>query len=129
MERAVRYLVRRHRSADASEDDRKFKEARAQQIRTIKASVAKVKGFLKDREDRRGSSGKVVQSNITDGLDGRIHVDTMGTYIRFFRRRNSSIGLTPCGIGEDKHGLRLGFGWLRQAISATGSPSVDKYPR
>ena len=66
MERAVKYLVKRHRVSDASEEDEKLTTARAKQIKTLKASVAKVKGFLKDREDRRGSSGKVVKSNITD---------------------------------------------------------------
>jgi transposase len=66
MERAVKYLVKRHRSADRDHEDEKLTSARAKQIRTLKASVAKVKGFLKEREDKRGASGNVVQSNITD---------------------------------------------------------------
>jgi len=66
MERAVKYLIRRHRAADTADEDPRLKDARAKQIRTLKASVAKVKGFLKEREDKRGTSGKVVKSNITD---------------------------------------------------------------
>ena len=58
--------MKRHRAADAEEQDETLRQARAKQMRTLKASIAKVKGFLREREDRRGSSGKVVQSNITD---------------------------------------------------------------
>jgi transposase len=72
MERAVAYLVKRHRSADAADDDEKLKEARAKQIKTLKASVAKVKGFLKERTDRCGASGNVVKSNITDNDSAKI---------------------------------------------------------
>jgi transposase len=66
MERAVKYLVKRHRASDSTDEDEKLTTARAKQIKTLKASVAKVKGFLKAREDRHGASGKVVKSNITD---------------------------------------------------------------
>ena len=66
MERAVKYLVKRHRASDSTEEDEKLTTARAKQIKTLKASVAKVKGFLKEREDKLGASGKVVKSNITD---------------------------------------------------------------
>jgi transposase len=66
MERAVNYLVKRHRATDAADDDAGLRAARAKQIRTLKASVAKVKGFLNERLDKRGASGNVVKSNITD---------------------------------------------------------------
>src|SRR5688572_6724058 len=66
MERAVKYLVKRHRASDSTDEDEKLTTARAKQIKTLKASVAKVKGFLKAREDRHGASGNVVKSNITD---------------------------------------------------------------
>ena len=72
MERAVKYLVKRHRAADAAEDDEKLRTARAKQIKTLKASVAKVKGFLKERQDKRGASGNVVKSNITDNDSAKI---------------------------------------------------------
>jgi transposase len=52
MERAVAYLVKRHREADAGEEQT-LKAAREKQIKTLKASVAKVKGFLADHADKR----------------------------------------------------------------------------
>src|SRR5213596_1664618 len=66
MQRAVKYLVKRHRAADAADEDESLKAARVKQIKTLKASVTKVKGFLKDRADKRGASGNVVKSKITD---------------------------------------------------------------
>ena len=72
MERAIGYLVKRHRSADAADSDETLKTARAKQIKTLKASVAKVKGFLKDRPDKLGASGKPIQSNITDNDSAKI---------------------------------------------------------
>ena len=72
MERAIRYLVQRHRDADAAASDETLRAARAKQIKTLKASVAKVKGFLKDRPEKLGTSGKPIQSNITDNDSAKI---------------------------------------------------------
>ena len=72
MERAVTYLVRRHRAADETDDSETLKAARAKQIKTLKASVAKVKGFLKDRPEKLGAAGKPIQSNITDNDSAKI---------------------------------------------------------
>src|SRR5688500_17551403 len=72
MERAIRYLVKRHRAADEADDSQTLKAARAKQIKTLKASVAKVKGFLKDRPEKLGASGKPIQSNITDNDSAKI---------------------------------------------------------
>jgi transposase len=72
MERAISYLVKRHRAADAADNDEPLKAARAKQIKTLKASVAKVKGFLKDRPDKLGAQGKPIQSNITDNDSAKI---------------------------------------------------------
>src|SRR6185503_5328927 len=47
MEQAITYLVKRHRAADAADGDETLKAARAKQVKTLKAAVAKVKGFLK----------------------------------------------------------------------------------
>jgi transposase len=72
MGRAVKYLVKRHRDADAAVEDQSLRQARAKQIKTLKASVAKVKEFLKERQDKRGASGKPVKSNITDNDSAKI---------------------------------------------------------
>lgn len=72
MEGAITYLVKRHRAADEADDNETLKAARAKQIKTLKASVAKVKGFLKDRPEKLGAAGKPIQSNITDNDSAKI---------------------------------------------------------
>jgi transposase len=72
MEQAISYLVKRHRAADEADSDQTLQAARARQIKTLKASVAKVKGFLKARPDKLGTTGKPIQSNITDNDSAKI---------------------------------------------------------
>jgi hypothetical protein len=57
MERAVRYLVRRHREADAAGKDTPVQVARERQIETLKRATRKVKRWLKDNEDKPGAGG------------------------------------------------------------------------
>jgi len=66
MERAVEHLVARHREADAAKEGSPVQTARAKQIKTLEAAVAKVRGFLRCHEDKVGPSGRVRKSNITD---------------------------------------------------------------
>ena len=66
MERAVGYLVNRHRDADAAGEDEPLRAARAKQIDTLQAALGKVRGFLRDHDDKVGARGRVKKSNITD---------------------------------------------------------------
>ncbi|MBI3119819.1 MAG: IS1182 family transposase [Candidatus Hydrogenedentes bacterium] len=72
MERAVRYLVRRHRQADAEGEEEALRAARRKQIKTLKRAVAKVKGFLAGHEDKLGASGRVKKSNVTDNESAKM---------------------------------------------------------
>jgi transposase len=73
MERAVRYLVRRHREADdeAGEGDAQ-QAARAKQIDTLKRASRKVKAWLKQNGDKPGAGGRVRKSNITDNESAKM---------------------------------------------------------
>src|SRR5947208_14115504 len=66
MERAIGYLVRRHRDADRAKEDPAMGKARNRQIKTLRAAVKKVKKFLADNDDKVGPSGRVKKSNLTD---------------------------------------------------------------
>jgi transposase len=66
MERAVEHLVKRHREADARGEETPLERARAKQIETLEAALAKVRGFLRCHEDKVGAGGRVKKSNITD---------------------------------------------------------------
>jgi Transposase DDE domain len=66
MERAVAHLVGRHRDAGAAGDDDPLRAARAKQIDTLQAVLAKVRGFLRDHDDKLGARGRVKKSNLPD---------------------------------------------------------------
>ncbi len=72
MERAIGYLVRRHREADRTAEDPSMGKARERQIRTLRAAVKKVKGFLAEGEDKVGPSGRVKKSNVTDNESAKM---------------------------------------------------------
>lgn len=72
MERAVRHLVRCHRESDARDEPSRLHAARAKQIDTLRRATRKVKRWLADNEDKRGASGNVRKSNITDNDSAKI---------------------------------------------------------
>jgi hypothetical protein len=72
MERAIGYLVRRHREADRAKEDPAMSKARERQIKTLRSAVKKVKRFLADNADKVGPSGRVKKSNITDNESAKM---------------------------------------------------------
>jgi transposase len=67
MERAVEYLLSRHRSQDASEQDNDLRTRELRQIETLTRNSRKLREWLASNpDDRKGLSGKPVQSNLTD---------------------------------------------------------------
>jgi len=66
IERAVKYMLSKHREADKHGLDEDIMEKQKNQCRKLDKTAAKIKQFLSENEDRKGVSGKVVQSNITD---------------------------------------------------------------
>jgi transposase len=72
MERAVRYLVRRHREADRAGKDSPEQVARERQIETLKRASRRVKTWLKDNEDKPGAGGRVKKSNVTDNESAKM---------------------------------------------------------
>jgi transposase len=72
MERAIGYLVRRHREADRAQEAPAMGKARERQIRTLRAAVKKVKRFLAEEDDKVGPSGRVKKSNLTDNESAKM---------------------------------------------------------
>jgi transposase len=75
MERAAQRLLARHREVDAQHpegEDPAMQAARAQQIKTLEAAIAKVRGFLRRHPDKVGPSGGVKKSNITDNESAKM---------------------------------------------------------
>ena len=68
MDRAVRRLLAKHREEDAfgQVNDHTRRAAEEKQIETLRKASRKIKNHWATNDDRRGPSGKVVKSNITD---------------------------------------------------------------
>ena len=66
LERALTYLTRRHREADAELRQGQLAQARVKQMRTLNRALAKVRTWLATGTERIGISGQPVKSNITD---------------------------------------------------------------
>jgi transposase len=67
IDKAVRYLLGKHREEDkAGAPDPDMRQREERQKETLRQASRKIKDFLAKNEDRKGRSGKAVQSNITD---------------------------------------------------------------
>src|SRR4030042_486500 len=66
MEKAIRQIVKGHREVEVREAERGVLEQEEQYVETLRKKVKKIKGWLRDNEDKPGKSGKPVKSNITD---------------------------------------------------------------
>jgi transposase len=72
MRRAIEHIVDKHRNADAADVDAPMQAALERQKKTLSAAIEKIEGFLATHEDKRGSSGKPKQSNITDNESAKM---------------------------------------------------------
>ncbi|MCJ7779473.1 MAG: IS1182 family transposase [Acidimicrobiia bacterium] len=72
IEKSVRQLVNKHREEDQSEGEPGQAEREQKAIENLSAKAKKVRGFLTDHEDRIGTQGKPVKSNITDNESAKM---------------------------------------------------------
>jgi transposase len=72
MEEAIRKIVKRHREVDAKEQAAGLVEQEKQYVDTLRKKVKKIKGWLKENEDKIGKSGKALKSNITDNESAKM---------------------------------------------------------
>jgi transposase len=66
MEKAVRRMLSKHREVDKHGLDETIVERQKQQCRKLAKTAKKIQAFLDSHDDRKGVSGRTVQSNITD---------------------------------------------------------------
>jgi hypothetical protein len=72
IERAVKQMLSKHREADKHGLDEDIIEKQIKQCQTLEKAAKKIKQFLSENEDRKGVSGKIVQSNITDNESAKM---------------------------------------------------------
>ncbi len=72
MEKAVRQIIARHRQMDENEANKEIVEQEQGYVKTLKERVKKIKGWMKDNDDKLGKSGKPIKSNITDNESAKM---------------------------------------------------------
>lgn len=73
IDRAVRYMLNKHRDEDRKgENDTSIRKREEQQIETLLNASDKIDRFLQNNDERLGYSGKEVQSNITDNESAKM---------------------------------------------------------
>jgi len=72
IEKSVKMLLDRHKTLDANAGEPGQREREEKTIRTLSAKAKKVREFLETNEDRIGTQGKPVKSNITDNESAKM---------------------------------------------------------
>lgn len=75
IDRAVRRMLAKHREEDTTGqvNDHTRRAAEEKRVESLKEASAKIKKFLRTSTERRGPSGKVVKSNVTDNDSAKMH--------------------------------------------------------
>lgn len=72
METAIAQMVAKHQSQDKTQENCEVEQREQQYIETIRKNAAKIKEWLNNNDDRLGSSGKPIKSNITDNESAKM---------------------------------------------------------
>ena len=72
MERALHRMVVRHKCMDAANVEPEVREREEQYKEKLSKNAAKIRDWLNDNDDRKGSGGKPVKSNITDNESAKM---------------------------------------------------------
>jgi transposase len=73
IDRAVRFLLKKHREEDRKgPPDATLRQREQKQQKTLSAASDKIKKFLTENKERKGRTGKEVQSNITDNESAKM---------------------------------------------------------
>jgi transposase len=74
LERKVKEAVREHREADKREEKKEGsdRERREKRIRRLKQQAERIEKFLSENEPKIGTSGKEIQSNVTDNESAKM---------------------------------------------------------
>jgi transposase len=72
IDRVVRRILKKHREADRRELDDDVLEKEKKQVATLRRASRKIRDFLSESEEKIGSSGNPIQSNITDNESAKM---------------------------------------------------------
>jgi transposase len=72
IQRAMHYILSRHRTNDEACEDSAMRTAQDQQLQTLQHAIQKIESFLATHQEKIGRAGKEIQSNITDNESAKM---------------------------------------------------------
>jgi hypothetical protein len=72
LEKSIRRLVQKHRHSDELELDEEMVKREKAVLARLRQKLRKIKGWLQDNDDKRGPTGNVKQSNLTDNESAKM---------------------------------------------------------
>ncbi len=73
LEKSIQVLLRKHRETDEEDDGTPgMREKEEEAVERLRAKVKKIEGWLEKGEDKKGPSGNVKQSNLTDNESAKM---------------------------------------------------------
>ncbi len=102
LQTAIERMLAKHQQLDQSDQETDWLKREQQQIATLQAQIKKLTTWLEENpHDRRGPSGRVIKSNITDPESAKM-TKPSGTVLnvrRTARRANPRDGVSKCHRG------------------------------
>jgi len=127
LERKVKEAVREHREADKRENCKSIsdRQRREKRIEKLKQKVDRIEKFLSENEPKIGSSGKEIQSNVTDNESAKLtssHGVLQGYNANAIVDEKSQIVVHAAafGKGEDSTGMGPMLEGAKEKLEAIG---------
>jgi transposase len=129
MEKALHRMIIRHRCMDESKIEPEVLEREAKYKEKLKKSAAKIREWLGENDDRTGSSGKPVKSNITDNESAKIATSkgVIQGYVGVAsvdRKHQVIVGAEAYGQGHETDLLVPAVETIKVNLSSIGEPEV-----
>lgn len=71
LEKTIRYILDKHQTEDQNENQ-EMKKDEHHHIENIQKKITKIKQFIEKHEDKQGSRGNIIKSNITDNESAKM---------------------------------------------------------
>lgn len=129
MEQAIRQMVAKHQAQDKSLVESEVIEKEEKYLAKLRRQAAKIKEWLADHDDRTGSSGKVIKSNITDNESAKMRTSkgVIQGYVGVTsvdKRHQVIVGAEAFGQGQEHNLLVPMIETIRENFDRIGQEDV-----
>lgn len=129
LEKALERMIVRHKCVDASKVEPEVLEKEEKYKEKLKDSAAKIREWLKNNDDRKGSGGKAVKSNITDNESAKMATSkgVIQGYVGVAsvdKKHQVIVGAEAYGQGHETDLLVPAIETIKDNLAGIGAPDV-----